>query len=481
MILGTFGKQPTKINAFNKGDISAVIVYLVITLILLLPFVVATSAHKIIIASTGGDTANHFMMFNYSLANGSPPYFNNDAKMLDILRGYPQSLHMSMAMVFNFIFQSDSLLQKIIFYYLISIFYFGAMAFFFTQVVTIVSSKSIVACVTIGLSIWPVVGVYLLNWGFLTQIAGFAYMFALLYVLVDKDKEKHILIHTSLVSLLLIGISSTYYILLVPAVIGITSQSRMYMVYARRIKWIIILAIPAILAAPVLNLLSSNKDLISLLPEKYAERSDTFLLPGSVYMYGDAIIIFMISALVALVIGQISLRLHQREFPSPILWSAFTSYAMVVLIGVYQLVSVGELRYYVYKLSFLTMSFALLTCAWLMKFLIEDSNKKSKLLLFIAIALPCIFALRNQLSSAPIDSQLKVNVGSYFAKNILLNENDENTIFASECNPTSAQIANNWLNAIYLNNTLLRRKLTKDAIEDIDNTRFRSDIIYDDC
>lgn len=289
------------------------------------------------------------------------------------------------------------------------------MMFFLTQILSASKLNPFIVG-ALGLLLYPVVGIPLMYGGFHTQIAGTAYLLAFTYVLI-LDNNKIDLSRKLLLTLLLAGVSMTWYFYLIVPSFAVASMLSRHTINDKTNRLAALLGTLLILPIPLMNLNSTNNDIMRLLPEKY-HSSNTLLLPGGVYQYKMSAVLLV--SFIFLLLGFIYFKhnsLKRPRLPAPLFWEYFAAFITLLSVSSYQLLSVGELRYYSYKLVFLVLPFAATVLSWTLQNLLESTLNLHFLLCAALVAPLFVLSLHILFYDTSIRSWKNGNTSSFFPTN----------------------------------------------------------------
>lgn len=356
--------RPTlKETRFCLSDITKIIISILLIGIIAIPPLFKDLSIFSIVAS-GGDNLSHIELFFADVTSRGYFYASptkTSTLMTVQLAGYPQGLHINMFLLSDalkpFFDITSSPKPLISFYYLYTVALFVLFGWMFILIAK-VSKKISAVSIAVALVLFSGIFFSLFSFGFQTQIASYILLLSLFFVLerlyepAYTDKKRQIL--ALLAALITAAVSFTWMFLL-PVVLLFTTYILVdafklwkFSVILKRWKFILILAAVGIFSViqPAVQLLYSNKALNS----GVNEMGSTVIIP-----------VLVISGIAVLSCLYFIIYRAKRN---RVLTAALTiSVVFSGIIYAYQVIQVGEPRYYFYKSIFtiLIISSVLLT------------------------------------------------------------------------------------------------------------------------
>lgn len=431
------------------------------------------------VLATGEDNASHLALYNSFLQHGKSAYFGEGSELgiFNNLVGYPQGMHINMAVNSMIVENSSSLSlsSKILdyayqsaLYYVFLIACFAALAL---EICRVYKTRSLlVAIAALSVVAWHYFifgnGFILYNYGFQTQI--FAYSLLALIAIASLYFTRPIKLPQLIVlGLLCAALSSTWFFLLPVAILYLV------MMYYKDL--------PGLLKNPGFYgtlLLCGGIALIPVLASHASSgNSGSINLNGAVYpLTTNNLIICALALLAAFYLPIYKQKAGVRALG----FMTLSSLIFSLLIAIYQWISIGELRYYFHKSLYI---FPLLAAVALFVSVVHfingiDTGKKLRRRALILLPITVAAASLAIFTGMPRISRLYL-----YEHYMLLNDVDTSVIqqaldtpkghdvlMYTTCNPGKAYINQRWVGSLLLNETDQRYGLYSDILQKQETT-----------
>lgn len=482
--LALVGSNPRKL-IFDKIISSRLIlpgVLFIITLFLLfLPLLAGGNFYNpkiinntIALVSNGEDNASHYALFKYNYSKSFLSYgdHKDGSGLIVSLINYPQQYEFTMAWTARsiglFSTNKDSVL--ILYYYLFCALQYAYLIGLLTLLALVSYQMSFRKRPSIlGLSaIFSVILTLVVTGpllmavgrGFHNQITAYIYLLLTLYLLISKASRA--IPYAITIVILFIGTMTTWWFvtpaLAVPLVIYILKDSTL----VKNMLFVISsLLLCALAAYPILlNTLVNGKG------------AGAINEPGGIDIISIGYIVFLLAAFI------ISRFKRPKERNIPYLTSLFVSWLIFTsTVGIYQILTIGQLSYYFYKSLYLLVPISLLSLGVFVAGILDDSylsdlGSKSKYIVAVIILF-----LSGAAYSAVLPVYPRVFINNWFdtsgqTKNItwaMSIKHDypnkyTDIIFVGGCQNGTSYTANRWTGAMFLNESATRSQIENASI-----------------
>ncbi len=443
---------PKDIN-ISKKSLVALVAVTMAAIFLAIPASQTHGPSELIrLLSSGEDNASHFAMIKRSYDSQSPPYFDeSDTGLIRTLNIYPQGIHYG----FSYMIWSVHPSSNIGVYKLLAAYYslmvLVVMAFvYISSILVMIYSKGLVkyaAPILLSMIMFFSGGLFLVGWGFFSQIAAYAYLLTILYIVLSIKKISIPLLCS--LALLLAGVAFSWYLLLfiafstlLPIVFDIFKRrDRVQMIFLPILTGFVMLPV-------IINSLRSGVG------------SGALNEPGGVYVFGALAYTTIIIGLLA----YLFLYLRKNSAISPYLnIFVLTTVLLTLLIGLYQLSTNGTLEYYYFKSLYLNLFISIAVVGVIVSNLLLSKIKLTEKDAFIIIVLAIIVVPLSLYVFKPTYPRVFKN--NWFNHTLLPSTMNDavalykqqtpprDVIYFIPCNTTREYIANRWAGAIFLSET----------------------------
>lgn len=441
-----------------KDEIPAIIIAGLSTLFFAIPMIHPfDAAVSISFFSAGEDNASHFAMMNYGIENQRAPYLTtNDSGLLEALNVYPQGIHSSFALFYNSAFNTDaSIAKKLLVYATSMLFSIFVLIYSMTALCFRLLRESpyrFVVAIVVATSgvLWFIS--QLVTYGFLSQIFAYALLFCLLLIVQNKHltSQKNIIYFIPISLLIILGIVFAWY-LLAPIAALLVFKPYYRAVTKERSKIAAILITVAVLVS--ISLVMCN---IS------GAASGTITTPGAVFGFEAWVYWLAFGVIGIYTIYQLA---SSRSTVTSFDLFVYGSTGLALLIGAYQLVAVGEFRYYYFKFMYLVLLIAFIIIAIFLTLISEARSKKSTLYisLFVVVYLFSYLAtvqpgnIRQYLNEEYLRSFQASDIRPILQEDSFPAHND--AVFTGNCPIIYKYMLNRWAGALYLSENEARSRL----------------------
>lgn len=463
--------QPKKLiktarHIIDTPTIVALVVAAITAIIILVPVVRLDSSSSIIqFLTSGEDNASHFAMLQYNISRQSPPYFDAEPTgLISSLNIYPQGVQSFFAFTYWAITGgfNQSLATMLILYSLVMAILAASLSFICSLVIyRVLDNKNVGWVFTTILSSFIFMGatIFLVIWGFTTQIAALTLLLALLYLTLSVPmplKRSGLHIPLMILGALVIGITFSWYlltpiacVLLLPLLLRSFSMSR-----AKTIAYT--LTVGLLSALPVLLNFFTGKG------------SGAINEPGGVYKYeavGMGVVLFSLACSILIIV-----KAPNKYHAATIKWFLASSLLLSAIIGIYQLISTGELHYYFYKSLYLLFIIGIFALAFVIHILLRRlrlsclSLNILSLSLLVAFLVILIFVVRPVYPRVYINNWFNHLVKSdSLSQAIQIRSRNPNmnqdVFYISQCDRVQEYLINRWTGAILLSENKTRGEI----------------------
>jgi hypothetical protein len=463
------------IFAFNKNlksSILSAVLAVASAIFLVIPIAIYRDAPGMIyFLSSGEDNASHYAMFERNFIQKSTPYFDTrPTGLIDSLKIYPQAIHSSSAFAYSTIFDAKNLntSKSLKLYYFVVVAACASLTYIISELVGryIKGRIKYIAMVLSAAGLFIGATLFLAGWGFLTQIISLTYILSIVYLLTFRDEKRRNLTDRaadlSLFGLLVIGVVFSWY-LLAPVLVAILYKKIRTAVSDKRLRHLVLLPVIIACAAPILVNLLLGKG------------SGAINEPGGVYIYGAfAIGIVLLSVLVYIFTAiKFGKKIIKDNLEVSLL--ILSAYISTIGIGLYQLVTVGSLRYYFYKSLYLLLIIAVITIVLFITYYLKNIRPKSlyrvSIVFVVAIVVGIYLGLKPTYPAVYVHNWFNHSITPSEIKPAILIKDSSGSIlykdiiYTNSCNYTENYILNRWTGAIFLSENNDRSIMAVNALK----------------
>lgn len=440
-----------------KEELTSTILALASVLLFAIPLLHPHDASVTIsFLSAGEDNASHFAMMNYGIENQRAPYLAGQTSgLLNALNAYPQGIHSAFAFFYNSVLGQDGSANKRLFLYASAILFAVATLTYMISVICLrllrTSSYRFIVAISACTIISFFLTTVLVTYGFLTQIFAYSLLLGLLVLLqsitlTKRNRPTFILMS----AVLILGIVFSWYLLAPVAALLVFSTYRKAVFKDRSLVSFLYILLAVLVSVGIVAINTLGRD------------SGNLTTPGGVYQYELWVYILGFAG-----IGLFSAYRYFVAHKKPTVFDnlAYATLALTLLIGIYQLLTVHELRYYYFKSIYLVLILGFIAGLALIAELIEKRMALSTpwvtALLVLGLSEYLLFAQPGYIR-VYLDESYWRNIEPSMIRDSIQKDRitrQYDAVFIGDCPVVTKYTLNRWMGALHLSETNARAEL----------------------
>jgi len=469
LLLLYFNRKTIKpVYRISRQEMTSSLLALAAMIFLLVPALHTKNSSDLIrFLSSGEDNASHFAMFNYSIIKESPPYLNHgETGLIGTLDTYPQGPQSFYGFSYWSILGDRAYSPKILLalYYLMNVTICGALVFIVGQIVQFYAKPRLKVASAIIATSSAFIGsiLFLIGWGFITQLAALVYVLFVIYFIAGLSNDKRNEISTgtiAMLGLLLTGLSFAWYLMILVVLVALIPFF-IKIVRTKNISLYVssVVAGMAAFSPILLNLVASGGE-------------SPINQPGGVYKYeilGYSVIAIGLALFIYLYITKKAKTLMTTS----IMLFVISSFVLSGLVALYQLLSIHTLEYYFFKSLFLLMIISIVMLTVFTSYAFTRKLKKKSSFIYISAGALSAFVIALLIIN-PIYPRVYFN--NWFNHQLLpetlivatesfsSTHKPQDIMYSIPCNHIREYTADRWVGALYLSEEAERGKLESKA------------------